>query len=79
MIKWTYCVNAIPEYSDLVQLADVINYSKRRMWTVMNEPYGNGYDDDSAQEFVENCMDKIEILYDEYFYMSKNFFESRTA
>ena len=70
MIKWTYCKYDIPQYVDLVKLARVINYNKRRMMSIMIEPQGNGYSDMfAAQEAINNYTSKIEELGSEYRYM----------
>lgn len=69
MSPWTFCNTIVPEYKDLVHLADILNYSKRRMWAILNEPYGNGYDDDSAEEAIENYIQKIDRLSNEYIRM----------
>jgi len=70
MKKWTYCETSIPVYLDLVKLARVINYNKRRMMSVMVEPKGNGYSDlFAAQVAINNYVDRIEALNYEYKYM----------
>lgn len=65
-IRWTFCETAYPKYNDLIHLAQVINYHKRRMWSIYSEPYSNGFEDDKALEAIHQHMEKIELLYDEY-------------
>lgn len=80
MIKWSYCTTDIPEHSDLVSLARVINYNKRRMWEVREEPMGNGYEDPfSAQEAINKYITCIDVLSSEYRYMAMMFIGGRTA
>ena len=70
MEHWTYCETDIPEYTDLVKLARVINYNKRRMMSIMVEPHSNGYTDQfTAQEAINNYLERIEGLCSEYRYM----------
>ena len=70
MERWTYCKTDIPEYLDLVELARVINFNKRRMMSVMVEPQTNGYSDMfSAQEAINAYIDRIQELCSEYRYM----------
>jgi hypothetical protein len=63
---WTFCETNEPKYIDLVHLSQTINYHKRRMMTIIAEPYKNGYDDDNAETAVEVHTEAIEDLSDEY-------------
>lgn len=71
MIKWSYCTKGHPEYEDLLALARVINYNKRRMWSIYDNPAQNGFKDDpfTIKEAINNHVKKIEELSDEYRYM----------
>jgi hypothetical protein len=70
MEQWTYCKTSIPEYLDLLKLARVINYNKRRMMSIMAEPESNGYGDMfTAQEAINKYLDMILTLSTEYRYM----------
>lgn len=70
MDRWTFCKTDVPGYMDLVKLSRHINYNKRRMFSIMVEPYGSGYEDTfTAQEAINNYVDLIDRLSNEYRYM----------
>jgi hypothetical protein len=66
MIRWTYCTKEVPDVNDVIVIARIINYSKRRMWSILNEPYGNGFEDDAAHEAIDAFLHRIETLQAEY-------------
>lgn len=68
-IQWTFCESIKPDYEDLLQLGQVINFYKSRMLQVLHEPYANGYADDNAQETIDKYVEKIDFLQNEYCWM----------
>lgn len=76
MIKWTFCTTNHPEYIDLLALSRAINYNKRRMRSIKNDPMGNGFEDDpfQIQEAINNYAKETEQLSDEYRYMVMMYF-----
>lgn len=67
--QWTFCEKDQPTRKDLIHLAQIINYHKRRVWSLLSEPYANGFDDDQAEEKIEEHLGQIEDFCDEYSWM----------
>ncbi len=65
MINWSYCSKDIPEYEDLVALSHVINYTKRRLLTILDADA----DVFTQQEAINSYVKKLDDLSNEYRYM----------